>query len=1057
MSVLTNNTIGEAKRKILLDRFEKFTSDIYYTDVNFKSKVYPERRPIDDVLYYSVPELARIPFSDLNSNLFKPLNERSNRTFGPSWSTHWFLLNITVPDEWAGKSVHLIWNSSSEALIFNMKGVPLQGLTGGDGGDKRHEFPLISKAFGGDKYSFYIEMACNGLFGIGGATMISEPDKDRTFELKKCEIAVFDEEAYELLMDFKLIADMAAHLPQDSNRGSQALLTANKIINKCDTRDRSTWGDASKIAKSFLNQHNGDSQHTIYSTGHCHIDVAWLWPYDETKRKCARSWSSQLSIMNKFKDYKFSQSQAQLYEWTKQLYPELYEQIKQKVQEGQFVPVGGSWVEMDGILPSGESMARQFLYGQRFFKKEFGKYCTEFWLPDSFGYSGQLPQIMKLSNIDSFVTQKMSWNNINKFPHSTMHWQGLDGSRVWAHFPPMDNYCSQVHVKDMLFNVSNFKQRGASNISLCLFGFGDGGGGPNYDMLERLTRFEKNIDSVPIAKLSSAKDFFDRLKKEQSGPDHQLEVWHGELYFELHRGCYTSQASTKRGNRFCQVALRNVEILNLMSRSDDLDLSEEWKLLLLNQFHDVLPGSSIGLAYVDAIDYYRTITKNCEDHISTFTNQIKSTCDGNVDLNHLHDHVLTINTCSWDRSQVVEYALPNDSNHNVAQISHDGKALSFVKVQQLGYDFDSQKLCPDQIQLTSTSDFIQIKNQFVRLQINQQSGHINLFDYRMNRWVIENGGNEFQLFEDVPLFWDAWDVEVYHVDKPIRIHDPNVKLEILESGPLRACVKLQIQLTQNSRLTQFIKVHANSSRIDFHTLVDWNHEQHVMLKSKFPTTIYSPHQMASFDAQFGHLQRPTHRNTSWDWSKFEVHCQMWFDLSEFDFGLAILNDCKHGCSVLNNEMSISLLRSPKSPDVNCDMGHHEFTYSLYSHEGNLQSGNVIQEAYQLNYPLICKTASGNSYGKDSLFDLSAHSVVIDAVKRAEDDRRSVVVRLYESFGGRVDHVVLGVSKLILGQVKRVCRVNILEEELEELEFQDQHVDLGVFGAFQIQSIKFEFE
>jgi len=1057
MSVLTNNTIGEAKRKILLDRFDKFTSDIYYTDVNFKSKVYPERKPIEEVLYYSVPGLDRIPFSELNTNLFKPIKERPNKTFGPSWSTHWFILNIKVPKEWQGKGVHLVWDSSSEAMIFDTKGLPIQGLTGGDGGDKRHEFPLVEKAEGGDTFTFFIEMACNGLFGIGGATMISEPDKDRTFELKKCEIAVFDHEAYELLMDFKLIADMAAHLPADSNRGCQALLTANSIINKCDTRDKSTWSEASQIAKKFMSQHNGDSQHVIYSTGHCHIDVAWLWPYGETKRKCARSWSSQLALMNKFKHYKFSQSQAQLYEWTKQLYPELYQQIKQKVATGQFVPVGGTWVEMDGILPSGESMARQFLYGQRFFKREFGKYCTEFWLPDSFGYSGQLPQMMRLSNIDSFVTQKMSWNNINKFPHSTMHWQGLDGSRVWAHFPPMDNYCSQVHTKDLLFNVSNFKQKGTSNVSLCLFGFGDGGGGPNYDMLERLVRYEQSIDQLPVTKLSSAHDFFNALKSEQETQNDQLEVWHGELYFELHRGCYTSQASTKRGNRLSQSSLRTTEIVSVLTGLD-VDLDDDWKLLLLNQFHDVLPGSSIGLAYVDAIQYYDSILSHGKEHQNRFLDHlINKSVDHSGD-----DHLLCVNTCSWDRQHVIEYTPSSSSNdqqqHNVAQITHDGKALAYVRVPQMGYNYDSQILSPDQVTLSSSSssDFT-IENQLIKVIVSSTDGSVSVYDKRINRWVVQNG-NKFLLFEDVPLFWDAWDVEVYHTDKPLSLHSTPIQVTCLDRGPLRVSIQLRVQLTPTSHLSQEIRVHANSSRVDFITNVHWLNEQHVMLKVEFPTTLYNVHQVASFDAQFGHLQRPTHRNTSWDWSKFEVHCQQWFDLSESNgYGVAVLNDCKHGCSVLNNKMVLSLLRSPKSPDVNCDMGVHQFTYSLYPHEGNVQEGGVIREAYELNHEMLVRSVSGGAHGKDSMLDVSATCVVIEAVKRAEDDRKSVVVRLYESFGGHVDHVMLGVSKDILGTIKRVTRVNLLEEELEVLEFDDQHVDLGVFKPFQIQSIKFEFE
>lgn len=954
-------------------------------------------------------------------------------------------MTIKIPHDWKGEHVNLIWDSDSEALVCNEKGVPLQGLTGGDGNDKRWEFTITTTAAGNETYIFYIEMACNGLFGNGLGGMINEPDPNRYFSLRKCQIGVFDAEAYSLMVDFRMIADMAQELPEDSNRGSQALMTADRIINACDTRDRKTWPKAAKIAKDFLAKHNGDSQHTIYATGHCHIDVAWLWPYDETKRKCARSWSSQVGLMEKYKNYKFSQSQAQLYEWTKELYPELYEKIKQKVKTGQFIPCGGSWVEMDGILPSGESMARQFLYGQRFFKQEFGKYCTEFWLPDSFGYSGQLPQIMRQANIDCFVTQKMSWNLINKFPHSTMHWKGLDGSTVWAHFPPMDNYCSDVKVKEMLFGVSNFKNRGASNVSLCLFGYGDGGGGPTTDMLERLERYVGDIDGIPRTQLSTAQEFFNVLKKEQTETP-KLETWHGELYFELHRGCYTSQASTKKGNRQGETMLHNVEVLGALN-NHHYDVSKLWKLLLLNQFHDVLPGSSIGLAYVDALEYYEQIQKEGAEHVADALEKLEQESVGS------EKGVLTVNTLGWERTEVVEV----DPILNAPQLSRNGKDLVVVHAPALGFDKNGIVRNIDEVNHVSIAEndaAFTLQNNMVRLHVSKKDGTLSLYDKRADREVIVSGGNQFVLYDDIPLFWDAWDVEVYHLDKPLALHDDEISIKIVERGPLRATISLEKRLTATSKLQQFISLTALSARVDFETTVDWLQERHVMLKVQFPTTINNPQQQATFETQFGHLQRPTHRNTSWDWSKFEVHCQKWFDLSEYDYGLSILNDCKYGCAVLNNTMSISLLRSPKSPDEHCDMGTHKFTYSLFPHLKSYQEARVIQEAQQLNAPLLCRTINAG-VGRTSLFSINTSSVIIDTVKKAEDDD-SLVLRLYEAYGGRSSNVVVKVDTARRGAIKSVKRVNILEEEIENVQFQGDEIHLGAFKSFELQSIKISF-
>lgn len=488
-----------------------------------------------------------------------------------------------IPKEWKGQIVHFLWDSNSEALLWQ-NGVPLQAFTGGNGDDRRVEFEVTKSATGEERISFYIEMACNGMFGTGDGGMINPPDPNRYFTLSTASFCVFDRLAFDLWMDLTILFEMAKDLPPESTRARQASWAMNEMINIFRHEKRETWLEARKISQNFFNEKNGDGQHNIIAVGHCHIDIAWLWPYDETKRKAARSFATQIRYMDMYPDYKFVQSSALLYSWMKELYPKLYTKIKEKVKSGQFIIVGGSWIEQCGILGGGESHIRQFLLGQKFFKEEFGIHCTEFWLPDSFGYHCQLPQIMSGCKIDSFLTQKLSWNFFNKFPHSTFLWEGLDGSKIFAHFPPGDTYNDSVKVDSLLKSISNFKDKDRSKHSMMLYGHGDGGGGPTIEMCERIERC-KNCDGLPKIIQKDPKTFFDTVKKEHK--EKPLLVWSGELYMEGHRGTYTSQGSTKRGNRKGEFLLRDVEILSIIAfklrgrgyPSNTLD--QLWKLLLM--------------------------------------------------------------------------------------------------------------------------------------------------------------------------------------------------------------------------------------------------------------------------------------------------------------------------------------------------------------------------------------------------------------------------------------------------------------------------------------------
>ncbi|EFA80368.1 alpha-mannosidase [Heterostelium album PN500] len=1034
-------------RNIVVERVEKFISDTYFTDVNIKGRIYTHFEPSAVQLQVS-ERCDRIPYRDALNLKYEACTV--GRSFGPSWATYWFKLDIEVPSTMKGKEVHLLWNSNSEALIWR-DGVPIQGLTGGTWVDKRIEFKLTNNSSGNEKYHLMVEMACNGMFGVGKDGLINPCDPDKTFALSKCELAVFDNECYQLYTYFTMLYDIAKNFPEGSLRSNQALYVANNMINYCDINARETWAPCIKMAKEFFSQKNGDSQHSVLATGHCHIDVAWLWPYAETKRKAARSFATQILYMDYYPDYQFVQSQAQLYSWTKQLYPELYDKIKQKVKSGQFVTTGGTWVEMDGNLPSGESFIRQFLFGQRFFKQEFGAYCTEFWLPDTFGYSGQLPQVIRHMGIANFITQKLSWNNINKFPHSSFHWEGIDGSRVLCHFPPANTYNSAADVKEVVLSMTNNKDAQRANNSLLVYGHGDGGGGPTIEMLERLTKMP-NTDGIPKVTLGSPRDFFERLQVDA----HKLNAWVGELYFELHRGTYTSQANCKRGNRKCEFLLHDVEAVSTILDANRVEsfkypnLNEQWELLLLNQFHDVLPGSSIGLVYKDAAEHHKKIESDCIQHLNGSLGLLGSATGTDV---------LFFNPTGFTVEKVIELPI---NTIPTPQISSSGKSLALIKVPAYGFTKMSATAMTSSlsssavlstVQLTvkideSNSDHYQISNSFISLSIKKDGTISSLVDRALNRQVIVPGqfGNRFVLYDDIPLFWDAWDVEIYSQEKS-KLAGPATSSRVLESGPLRVIVEFEhANFAHQSTLKQRVIMYANTSRVDFETNIEW-HEAHKMLKVEFPTTLRAT--TASYDIQFGHVQRPTHFNTSWDVAKFEVCGHKWADLSEYDFGLALLNDCKYGYSVHSGVMKLSLLRAPKAPDADADMGSHQFTYSLYVHKGNLQQGDVVAQGYQVNCNLYSQLVDADYQILPTLISVAgSNSAVLETIKRAEDNN-GYIVRVYESFGGHTNfHFVSDLS------IKNIQEVNGLEEPITPTTQIKLNTKVGL-TPFQLKSFRIQ--
>ncbi|KAJ3337800.1 Alpha-mannosidase 2C1 [Gonapodya sp. JEL0774] len=800
-------------------------------------------------------------------------------------------------------------------MVWTEDGTPIKGLTGGTWVDRRAEYVITKNAKGGEINTFYIELACNGMFGVGRNGMINPTDPDRYFDLAQAELKVPNMEAWALFRDFEIVLGMAKELPADSDRGSKALVAANDIVNAFRYDDASTIQTCRALAARFLAARNGDAVHKITAIGHCHIDTAWLWPYAETKRKVARSWAAQVELMDRYPDYKFAASQMQ--------------------QENRFIPIGGTWVEMD---------------------------CNG-------NYTGML----QLDLLFVFF---------NEF--------GL----ILTHFCPADTYCSQADVKDVNYSVKNHKDLANSSESLLLFGNGDGGGGPNDAMIERLLRMQ-DVAGLPKVEFGSPNEFYKRL--ESSSRD--LSVWKGEL------------------------------------------------------FHDVLPGSSITQVYKDTESMYQEIRKAgvvVLDEVLAQLLEVLGTPQ--AETANTNRSVVVHNTTRWMRSEVVEVpidAVSASLSDAFVQKSADGKiGLVYVPdIPSFGYrviDLTRPHPIPSSVVVSTADDgTFFMENDFLTLSVDVRGRICSLVDKSTGRNAIASGGlgNVFKIYEDVPLFWDAWDVEIYHLEKGWDAVTGSVAIS--EKGPARAVLVARHPITTTSSLTQKIILTATSRMVEFETEVEWQ-ENRRFLKVEFQFDIVSD--FATYETAFGSLQRPTHANTSWDIAKFEVCGHKFADLSEFGFGCAILNDCKYGYATRDNTMRLSLIRSPKSPDDTCDMGHHTFRYAVYPHKGTFAESDVVKMGYQFNVQSVVKLSTSSPEIAQSFFQVESENVVLDTIKLAEDDLGAVIIRLYDAYGGRSRVTVKTILPLI-----GVAKTNGLEDEESHLEF---YTDGGVACfSFDVQPFK----
>jgi alpha-mannosidase len=909
-----------------------------------------------------------------------------------------------VPGAWAGQKVVALIDLgfaaptgfTCEALAW-MDGRPWRGV------DPNHRWLPVM----GSEVDFYLEAAANPTTTLSGRdaalSMIAlRESPDPAFTLRAAELRLQDEHLRKLALDFKVLLELAEALPNGDRR--------SEILAALDGFAESR--DPGRLAE--LMARPSTARHHINAVGHAHIDTAWLWPLREARRKCARSFSTQLALMDEYPDYRFACSQPAQYQWMKDSYPSIYEGIRQKVATGQWEPVGAMWVEADCNLPSGEALVRQLLYGKRFFINEFGYETDVLWLPDVFGYPASLPQLIHEAGGDFFLTQKLSWNETNKPAHHTFLWEGIDGTRIFTHFPPADTYNGNFSAGEVVRSAANFKDHDRSSRSLYLFGWGDGGGGPEPDMIESAHRLS-DLEGAPRVELSRAADFFDRASAEA----HDLSTWVGELYFELHRGTYTSQSRTKRLNRRAEQALREAEMWSVAAGDGypAAELEAAWKQLLTNQFHDILPGSSIDWVYEDAERDLGAVIAVAEEITSSAQSKVAGPGENLVVFN-VNSHARREVVDLGDRFQVVEAPA-------CGWVAQDG---AFVTQEQTVAVSDGQ-----------------MENDLLRVRWDDHGLLTSIWDKEAQREVLAAGsrGNLLQLHEDNPARWDAWDIDGEYMKHRVDLVELS-RQDVEVPGGLRGAVRFTREFGR-SRFSQRMVLDAGSRVLRFECDVDWQ-EEHKLLKVAFPVAVRSPR--ATYEIQFGHVERTTHTNTSWDQARFEVCAHRWADLGEAAYGVALLNDCKYGYDIRGSVMRLSLLRAPTHPDPTADRGGHRFTYALMPHPGDFREAGVIAAAEDLNAPLVIARGKLPSGQGRSLVEVDKSQVVVETIKRAEDSD-AAIVRLYEASGGR--------SKVRLRTTLPASRAflcDLLERDREGVAVSDGVIELEL-TPFKILTLKLE--
>ncbi len=1002
---------------------------------------------------------------DSKSLSWRPFGK--DETWGGRDKHYWFLAYVKLPDDMKGAQVRAvlntgasdIWNTDNPQVM-----VYLDGKISGTLDMNHQDFLLTRHASGGESFELAFYAYSNSL----GLTNF--------FHL---EIAKYEETVAGFYYDLKVPFEAADLLEDDDLEQIDTFKALSEAISLADLSDPDSKAFLSSVneADSWLAEtyykNRKDNPVTVHSIGHTHIDVAWKWPLKQTRQKAVRSFRTVLNLMERYPEYKFMSSQPQLYEFVKEEAPELFEEIRNKVKEGRWEPEGAMWVEPDCNLASGESLIRHILYGRRFFEKELSGPVNEvLWLPDVFGYSAAIPQIMKQSGLSYFMTTKLGWNEYNQFPYDTFRWRGIDGSEVLTYLITTKDY----HKKDepvrgfsttyngrqdarqIMGTWQRYQNKDVSRDVLTCYGYGDGGGGPTEEMLEQSRRLEYSVARCPKTRQTFVKDFFHTLEERMDTK--RLPVWSGELYLEFHRGTYTSMAENKKYNRICEFLNGDAEFYSILDRllTEEAEypaeiLEENWKLLLLNQFHDILPGSSIGEVYENSKLQYEHIIKTDQKLIDISRSRVLLACGYEAEPEEA-EALAVWNTLSFARTGLVEMDHPVKGTGLLSQNTEDGRVLylapdsaskGFTVFENGCREFSLDE--PPVISYTKTDAEgrpVTVTTPFYEAEFDSCGNLVRLYDRREERSLLKEGavGNQFLIFEDRPMEFDAWNIDSTYEEKGWLMNGTE-EVKLVENGPVRGCILIKRRF-KDSTLEQRICFFKHTARIDFKTRVFWNQHQ-MLLKTAFPLDILSNE--ASYDIQFGNVSRPTHENTSWDKARFEVCAHKWADVSEPGYGAALLNDCKYGYDIRDSVIRLTLIKSGIFPYPDADQGEHTFTYSLYPHSGDFRTGGVVQEAFDLNCPMQGTAVKGKGPVSYSILEIEEENILADTVKLSEDGD-GMLIRFYETYGKRTRAHV----KFPAAGESVFVECTCMEDEEKVLEDKNGVLEI-LFKPYEIKTIK----
>lgn len=1025
--------MNEKEFKIYYDRIKKFFA-------NLETDFWADTKILNGTIS---PSQKSIPFSSRTEGQFSKADE--GMVWGKLWDSAWLHLNDEIPCEWKDKTLALRLNLGGEALIFGNDGMPLYSLTNTSVFQscyRKEIYRLSEENISSDRIDMWIELAANGLFG-------DEINPDVPGQ--KCDIAlirhmklgIFNEEVWKLRLDMETLMGILnmerpagdyvfGHpaYPKNNRRITHLVMLINDAIDAYGMNPANADKSRTILAAELKRPAVGSAM-TVTAVGHAHIDTGWLWPVRETVRKCARTFASQLSLMEQYPDYVFGASQPQHYAFIKEHYPKLYAKIKERIAEGRWEVQGGMWVEADCNIISGESMVRQLLHGKNFYMDEFGIDVKNLWLPDVFGYSAALPQIIRKSGCDYFLTQKICWNQFNRFPYHAFTWHGIDGSGVLTFFPPEDTYNSLLVPDQLNYGCDNLTENHILYESLTLFGIGNGGGGPKEEHIERGLRCT-DLEGSPKVRFGRADDFFKRL----STLKNELPHWHGELYFELHRGTLTTQAKNKLYNRRAEQELVEAEFLTSLLdvwEYPDAELKRLWELLLLNQFHDIIPGSSIKEVYEASTKDYSEIFESLAEIRKSVSERVFMRDDSCLTL---------VNTLSCNYTRMVE--LPE--RWKKFEVLHEGRLLPkqgrFAEIT-----------VPPQRMITltqghptehtgKTDSFHGIlENDFIRYEFDGNGQLSSAYDKELKREMLCGKGNVLSLYIDNPNSYDAWDIDVFYENELVE-NARLLKVEKTEHGTLSQSASFEFSIG-NSIIFQTVTLEHNSKRLEFRTKAEWN-ENKKMLRTAFHTSIKTDD--AVFEIQYGHVRRSTRRNTSWDLAQFESAAQRYADISETDCGVALLNDCKYGHKILDGTLDLNLLRSPSWPDSTADRGYHEFTYALLPHSGSFHESTVMKEAAMLNR----RIRQIDHYAGAADFPcrlIAGENAGLEVLKKAEKSDE-YIVRL-------VDYSGKGSSATLeFNNAAHIRETNLIERlDSPELPFESKQLKIKLM-PFEIKTFKF---